>query len=114
MQHESIIKRKVWTSPRALENHANNCLVECAELIGCLHALADRKKAAVNELSKIDHRLLVSKTLQEVSICAMKVHDALEAFNCPKDFRRACLDIRQQKMMMSFICSCRKKKIKVD
>ena len=40
------------------------------------------------DLSKIDHR-------QEAFIGTMPVHDALEAFNCPKDFRRACLDSRQ-------------------
>jgi hypothetical protein len=94
VKHQNIVDRKVWTSPRALQNHASNHLAECAVLIGCLHALADRKKEAVNDLSKIDHRLLVSKTLQEVSIGTMIVHAALEAFNCPKDFRRACLDSR--------------------
>jgi hypothetical protein len=97
LQHQNIVKRKVWTSPLALENHASNRLVEFAALTGCLHALADRKKEALNDLSKIDHTvgLLVSKTLQEVSIGTMKVHDALEAYNCPKDFRRGFFDSMQ-------------------
>jgi hypothetical protein len=65
LPHQSIVERKVWTSPLALENHASNRLVEIAARFGCLNALADRKKEALNDLSKIDHRLLVSKTLQE-------------------------------------------------
>jgi len=54
--------------------------------------LLRRKKEAMNDLSEIDHRLLVSKTLQEFSIGTMKVHDALELFNYPQDFRRGFSD----------------------
>jgi hypothetical protein len=94
LQHQSVVTRKVWTSPLALEKHASNRLVDFAERFGCLDALADRKKEAMNDLSEIDHRLLVSKTLEEFSIGTMKVHDALEAFNCPQDFRRGFFDSR--------------------
>ena len=48
----------------------------------------------MNDLSEIDHRLCVSKTLQEVCIGTMVVHAALEACNCTKDFRRGCFDRR--------------------
>jgi hypothetical protein len=85
----------VWTSPLALENHARNHLAEFAALFGCLDALADRKKQTIKDLSKIDHRLLVSKTLQEASIGTMPVHDEVETFHHLKDFRGACLDGRQ-------------------
>ena len=91
VKHQSIIDRKVWTSPRALQNHTSNCLAEFAVLIGCSHTLADRTKEEVNDLSKIDHRLLVSKTLQEECIGTMVVHVVLEACNCLKNFSRACL-----------------------
>jgi hypothetical protein len=39
LQHQSILNRKVWTSPLAPENHASNHLVEFAARFGCARSL---------------------------------------------------------------------------
>ena len=95
MEHESVVEREVWTSPRTLEKNASNGLVECAPLLRCPHALAHGKKEAVHKLAEIEHRLRVSDLPQEVMIGAMKVHYEVEALNYPKDVCRGFSDSRQ-------------------